>query len=305
MSIKEAVRYALEQKLKGNNVSWVELGKKAGVHPERIRGKTRRELKKIRRPGAKVLVFDIETSPLVSYLWNRWQKFIPDEQIIEDWYVISWAAKWLFEDEVMSAIVTPQEAVARDDQRVIKALWDLMNEADVLIAHNGIKFDVKIMNGRFFKHGLDLPTPYQVIDTFQHAVRRFRLPSSGLNYIAKYLGLPQKKPTDFKLWIDCMKGDEKSLQRMDEYCCQDVRVLEDVYLAMRKYIQPHPNFGLYIESDVEVCPVCGSDELEKVGTYATTVNLYDTYRCKCCGSLTRSRQSTLKSRQHITSSIPR
>jgi DNA polymerase III epsilon subunit-like protein len=182
-----------------------------------------------------------------------------------------------------------------------------MNEADIIIAHNGIKFDVKVMNGRFFKYGLDLPAPYQVIDTFQHAVKRFKLPSSGLNYIAKYLNLPQKKPTDFKLWVSCMKGDKEALTRMDEYCRQDVLVLEDVYLAMRKYIQPHPAVGFNIGSDISSCPTCGSEDLKKEGTYKTTVNEYDTYRCKCCGSISRSRKSNIskEDKQHILVSVPR
>lgn len=308
MTISKAVKQAFQKKLKGEPVSWVRLGNEAGVHPERIRGKTRRLLKKHRnltKSDVKVLVFDIETSPLVSYLWNRWQKFIPDQQVIEDWFVISWAAKWLFEEEVMSDVVTPEEALNRDDYRVTRSLWKLMDEADVLIAHNGLKFDIKMINGRFFKHDLDLPSPYQVIDTFRHATKRFRLPSSGLNFIAKMLGLGKKDDTDFQLWVDCMKGDTEALKKMDKYCKQDTKLLEDVYLKMRPYIQPHPNLGIYIESDVQVCPACGSDELESNGTYATTVNLYESYRCKCCGSQTRSRKSKLESREHITSSIPR
>ena len=308
MTFKEAVKHCLECKLQNKPFSWVEIAKQANIHPERLRGKVRRKLKKHNKTlnnNPKILVFDIETAPLVTYIWNRWQKFIPDEQLIEDWFVISWAAKWLFDDNVMSMVVTPEEAKQRNDERVVIGLWELLNEADIVIAHNGIKFDIKHMNGRFLKHELDLPMPYQVIDTFRHSVKNMKIPSHGLNYIAKYLGLGRKDKTDFQLWLDAMKGDPAQLRRMDEYCRQDVRLLEDVYLKLRPYIQPHPNLGLYIESDVEVCPSCGSDELEKQGTYATTVNLYDAYRCKCCGSITRSRQSKIKKRQHITSSVPR
>lgn len=307
MTFKQAIQKAFKQKMKGLPVSWVELADKAGVHPEKLRGKVRRKLKKHSKTienKPKILVFDIETSPLISYLWNRWQKFIPDEQVIEDWFVISWAGKWLFEEEVFSMVVTPQEARNRDDKRLVKGLWDKLNEADIVIAHNGLNFDIKVMNGRFLKYDLNLPMPYQVIDTFKHSTKRMRLPSHGLNYIAKYLGVGNKIKTDFQLWVDSMKGDEVALQQMDEYCKMDVKVLEDVYLKMRPLIQPHPNLGLFIESDTQTCPSCGSNDLELQGTYATTVNLYDAYRCKCCGSITRSRRAHPR-KEHITSSVPR
>jgi len=308
MELSKIVDEIVKKKLNNQPVSWVDYGEKYNIHPERLRAKVRRKLKKHNKfvsTDAKILVFDIETAPLITYIWNRWQKFIPDTQLIEDWFVISWAAKWLFEDEILSKIVTPEEAQERDDREVVQALWKLLDEADIVIAHNGIKFDVKHMNGRFLKYGMDLPSPYQVIDTFRHSVKNMKLPSHGLDYIAKYLGLEAKKSTNFQLWVDCMKGDSTALHKMDDYCRNDVKVLEDVYLKMRSMIQPHPNLGVYIESDTKVCPSCGCADLKQQGTYATTVNLYDTYRCKNCGSLTRSRRSKLHKREHVTSSVPR
>lgn len=308
MELFKAINEAVKRKLSGEPVGYTELADKCGVHPEKLRSKVRRKLAKHHRTlktAPKVLVFDIETAPMLAYIWNRFQKYIDDGALIEDWFVLSWAGKWLFDDKTLSDIVTPEEAVNRDDRRVVESLWKLLDEADMVIAHNGLKFDVKHMNGRFIKYGMNLPSPYQVIDTYRHSVRSMKLPSHKLDYIAKYLGLGQKKPTNFKLWIDCMHGNEEALRKMDEYCIHDVKILEDVYLKMRPFIQPHPNFGVYIESDVEVCPACGSDELEEQGTYATTVNLYDAFRCKNCGSLTRSRRSAHLKREHITSSLPR
>lgn len=257
---------------------------------------------------AKVLLFDIETAPLIAYLWNRFQKYVPDKQVVEDWYVINWAAKWLFEDEIITGVVTPEESKNRDDKRIVKKLWDLLNEADIVISHNGDKFDIKMMNGRFFKQGLNLPMPYKSIDTFKAARKRLKLESLGLGKIAKDLGVKQKSDTTFNDWIQCMNGDPKALKKMDEYCQQDVRVLEDVYLKLRPFIQPHPNLGLFIEnSDTQMCPACASTHLKKEGVYQTTVNLYDAYRCQDCGSITRARKTNISKehKENITSSTPR
>ena len=44
----------------------------------------------------KILVFDIETSPLKAFVWSRWKQNIYLDQTISEWFAISWAAKWLF-----------------------------------------------------------------------------------------------------------------------------------------------------------------------------------------------------------------
>lgn len=261
----------------------------------------------IKKEPAKVLLFDIETAPLITYLWRRSQKYISDEYLIEDWYIISWSAKWLFEDGVISEVVTPEEARDRDDERIVGDLWELLNEADITITHNGDKFDIKMMNGRFAKYGMNLPMPFQSIDTYKAARRRLSLPSLGLDYIAKYFGIEQKHDTDFQLWVDCMHGKEKALKRMDKYCRHDVKMLEDVYLKLRPFITSHPNLGLFIKNNAKTCPACGSEDLNKEGSYTTNVNMYDAFRCGDCGSITRSRHSsvTKEEKEKITRSIAR
>jgi DNA polymerase elongation subunit (family B) len=259
----------------------------------------------IKKKPAKVLLFDIETSPFLTYNWNRKPSYLPEQMIIEEWYVINWAAKWLFEDETITGVVTPEESKNKDDRRIVEKLWYLLDEADIVIAHYGDMFDIKMMNGRFFKYNLNLPMPYKTIDTKKAAGKRMRLPALNLNYIARYMGLETKHTTNFQLWVDCMAGDPEALEKMDKYCQQDVKILEDVYLKLRPYIQPHPNLGLFIESDAKACPACASTKLKKEGTYQTTVNLYDAYRCQDCGSITRSRHAHKLNKDGITSSVPR
>lgn len=261
----------------------------------------------VKQKQPKVLLFDIETSPMIAYLWNNVQKYVPEGQILKDWYVINWAAKWLFDDEIITGVVTSEESKQRDDRRIVQKLWNLLDEADIVIAHYGDRFDIKMMNGRFLKYGMNLPMPYRSIDTKKAAGKRMRLPSLSLNYIARYLGLEQKHPTNFSLWVKCMEGNKDALDKMDKYCQQDVKILEDVYLYLRPFITSHPNLGLYIETNTQSCPSCGSTDLKKEGHYATNVNLYDAFRCGGCGSITRSRRSsvTQEDKKTLTQSIAR
>lgn len=253
----------------------------------------------------KILILDIETAPLKSYVWGIWNVNLGHSlnMLESDWFMLTWSAKWLFDGKVMSDKLTPKEVNKEDDKRICKSLWALLEEADVVIAHNGVKFDIKRINTRFLKNGLTPPMPYMVIDTLLHARKRFNITSNKLNYIGKFLGLGEKLDTGgFDLWKRCMEGDEEALTEMEVYNIQDVVLLEDVYLALLPYIKPHPNVALFIAEDVHACPSCGSQELKWEGKYSTYANTYDAFRCKC-GSIGRSRTARPKGK-NMTISTP-
>jgi len=259
---------------------------------------------------AKVLVFDIETAPSVAYVWKGWNvnPSAVIDMIESDWFMITWSAKWLFEDKIMTGKLTPEEALNEDDSRITKSMWELFDEADVVIAHNALRFDVKKLNTRFFLQGLPSPSHYQVIDTLIHARKRFSMMSNKLDYLARMLGLEGKiKHSGFELWKRCVKyGEQAALDEMEEYNIQDVRVLEEVYLAMRAWIKPHPNIGLFVADDKTCCPTCGSEDLTQKGDYKTYVNAYETFRCNSCGSISRGRKTSVskEKRENLVISLP-
>lgn len=254
----------------------------------------------------KILVFDIETAPLKSYVWGIWNVNLGHSlnMLESDWFMLTWSAKWLFDDNVMSDKLTSEEVLNENDKRITKSLWDLLEEADVVVAHNALKFDIKRINTRFLKNGLTPPMPYQVVDTLIHARRRFNITSNKLDYIGKFLGLGEKLATGgFDLWKRCMQGDSEALTEMETYNIQDVRLLEDVYMTLLPYIKLHPNVGLFVAEDVHTCPSCGSHDLKWEGVYTTYANQYEAFRCGGCGSIGRSRTAKPKGK-NITIATP-
>lgn len=256
---------------------------------------------------AKILLLDIETAPMVAYLWSKWQNGISDDFIISDWFVLSWAAKWLFEEEVLSDKLTAEELLQKDDQRIIVNIWELLDKADIVIAHNLHKFDEKKLKTRFLKHGLKTPSPYQTIDTLLHLRKQFGITSNKLDYVARnFLEIEGKMETPKGLWQRCMEGDYSALELMDDYCQQDVRVLEEVYLRIRGWIKPHPNLALFAVSDDRTCPACGSEDNEKTLTdYVTYVNIYEAYRCTNCSHTYRSRKALTTGKKAVGVSLPK
>ena len=89
---------------------------------------------KMGRKGVNVLILDIETSPLEVYTWGLYKQRINPCNVIKDWAVLTWAAKWLCDSKIHSGVVTPFDATNRDDRTIITALWKLVDEADIIIA---------------------------------------------------------------------------------------------------------------------------------------------------------------------------
>jgi len=173
--------------------------------------------------------------------------------------------------------------LARDDSRVIKSIWELLDKADIVIAHNGDRFDIRKLNARFILNSMSPPSPYKSIDTLKIARKEFAFSSNKQDFLTKTFGLSEKLKTDFQLWLDCMNGDKEALGNMLSYNERDVVGLEQVYLKLRPYIKNHPNLGVLMDGNV--CPSCGSKNLEPSdATYFTSSNEFPVYRCKSCHS---------------------
>ena len=100
-----------------------------------------------------------------AYVWKRWKENISLDQTISDWFCLAWSAKWLYKDEILGSVLTPEEIEKEDDSRIMGELWNLMNEADVVVTHNGNKFDIPRINSRFLINDFPPYTPVFSVDT--------------------------------------------------------------------------------------------------------------------------------------------
>lgn len=254
--------------------------------------------------GPKILIFDIESSPVMTYIWSLRQKYIPIEMITENLFILCWAAKWAHKKAILkSKLPDFKDAYKkdkRDDRKLLEGLWELLDEADIVVAHNAKGFDVPMVNGRFLFHGMQPPSPYKVIDTLQVVRREFRLTSNKLDYVSEYLGFGHKIKTDFELWLGCMSGNKKAWNTMMGYNVKDVALLEKVYLKVRAWDTRHPNFGLYVDDLEPMCLACGSKNLIKKGTEKTLTQKYRRLKCKDCGHNNRGRYTILEKAKRKT-----
>lgn len=259
----------------------------------------RRLLRNKVKPQAKVLILDIETSPMKAWVWRRWRENIYIDQTIQEWYMLSWSGKWLGSTEAFGYVLTPEEISKEDDFRILKELHDALNEADIVVAHNGKRFDIPKINTRFILSGLTPTSPYKQIDTLDVAKKQFGFSSNSLDAIATFFGFDNKDPHDFMLWKECLEGDAASLERLLKYNKKDVEILEQVYLKMRPWIKNHPNVNVIL--DTQTCPHCGGTSMEKLqSTYSTQHYQYPVYKCSKCGAVFRSKER-VSDKQNYTS----
>lgn len=236
---------------------------------------------------SKILLFDIENAPSSAYIWSLYQEVVSEDMLGVPWYILCWSAKWLGSKEVMSSALIdfPSEYKKNpeNDKLALKKLWALLDEADIVIAHNGKQFDVRKINARFIMNGMPPPSPYKVVDTLLAARQYFFFTSNKLTDLGKYLKCGEKMETGgFKLWRDCMAGNKKAWRKLVKYCRNDILLLEKIYLKLRPYILNHPATNIYGAGENGACPRCGSKSATRQGFSYTATAKYQRFRCNKC-----------------------
>lgn len=210
-----------------------------------MRRKIEKYTKQIDRDVPKVLYVDIETKPIKAWIWGTFNQNIPLNMIIEDWSVLSWSAKWAgsTESEVIYSDNRKKKGdKLTNDKDLLKPLWKLLDEADIVIGQNSDRFDLPKLNARFIEHGMGCPSEFQTIDTYKMASSKFGFTSNKLEYMTKKLNKKYKKQdhrdfSGFALWDECIKGNMKAWKSMEVYNKYDVLSLEELFLNLADFVK--------------------------------------------------------------------
>jgi hypothetical protein len=234
----------------------------------------------------KVLLWDLETGGVNAFYADLG-------------FVFCFGYKWLGEKETHVLRVSdyqgwfnPARDCPVDDRELLKHALEIMEEADVLIAHYGDKFDRRFFQGRCVIQGLMPPPDTKQRDTWRIARTNFAFRSNRLGALADHLGLSEQKHQKTRRewpgwWLRGMAGSKDAIEEMAVYCAQDVRTLEQVYLRLRPYDALHPSL-IY---DRATCKFCGSAVRYHGYKYLQT-HRYRRFQCTNikCGKWDRERK---------------
>lgn len=246
----------------------------------------------------RILLFDIETAPMLGYVWGLWDNNVALNQLHSDWHLLSWSAKWLG-DSPNNIMYMDQRGAKNieDDTKLLQGIWKLLDQADIVITQNGKSFDQKKLQARFILNGMKPPSSYRHIDTFILAKKHFAFTSNKLEYMStklctKYRKLKTKEFQGFDLWKACLNDDTKAWKEMEKYNKHDVLALEELYTKLIPW-DNSINFNVYDDSVLTTC-TCGDKScLVKYGFTYTNTAKYQRYQCSKCGSETRGRVNLL------------
>lgn len=131
------------------------------------------------------------------------------------------------------------------DKGLVEAILLDVEEADIIIAHNGTAFDLPFLRTRALVHGLQPVHPKKILDPVWLARRVFRFHRNSLEAISNVLGTPDMKTKLLpRVWTAAMfDGDTDALDQIVEHCVADVRVLADVARKMSPYIKQIDSIG--------------------------------------------------------------
>lgn len=229
-----------------------------------------------------VLILDIETSPITAYVFGLKEQNIGLNQIVRDWHIMCFSAKWLGEKKVIY-----KETRTSNDKPLLKALWELLDKADILVTQNGAHFDGPRIEARMMIHRMKPPSPYKHADTYRgnknkgFTSHKLEYLTSVLNH--KHVKLLHSNFPGMSLWSECLKGNNKAWAAMREYNIKDVLSTEELYLntlpwASKTFPTPHVPIN-----PVSKCPYCNSYVLRSIGIRRTKSEHYRRYICTQCG----------------------
>ena len=238
----------------------------------------------------KVLVFDIETSPMLAFVWDLYDQNVAVNQIQRDRFVLAWSAKWL--GDAPSKVMYMDQRNAKnieDDRKILQGVWELLNEADIVITQNGKKFDSKRLNARFIEHGMPPPSPYKHLDTLLIAKQVADFTSNKLEYLAdklckKYKKLKHTEFPGLALWIQCLAGNVKAWDCMKKYNIHDVLSTEELYERLKAWVPTNMPKPFVVEQAGMQCEKCGAKgHMSKRGFHLTTKMKVQRFQCLGCG----------------------
>src|SRR6202012_5480142 len=127
--------------------------------------------------GPRILSIDIETSPNLAHVWDIWRAPIGVKQVIEQWDMMCFCAKWVGEDGP-----TMRYSEYFDGRRImLDALWDLLDDADIILTYNGKRFDIRRIRTVLALEGYDPFSPPRHIDLDETIKRVFDFPSHSMD----------------------------------------------------------------------------------------------------------------------------
>jgi predicted RNA-binding Zn-ribbon protein involved in translation (DUF1610 family) len=175
------------------------------------------------------------------------------------------------------------------DLELLKTTREILVNADAIVTHNGKRFDWKFFQTRLLLNGLKPLPKIPHLDTCSISKKHLYLLNNKLDTLGERLVKERKLDNGgWDLWMDVMDRKPAAMKLMEEYCIQDVALLEKIFKTLRPFMADMPNYNLWTQGMAKICPSCGSTRIGRHSVRSVKTKLYHRYLCRDCGSWSRS-----------------
>ena len=181
-------------------------------------------------------------------------QYIPARNITHHQYCI--CASWSWDHEV--SVYNVKCKKPWDDKNIVIKLSKLINEADVITAHNGDNFDMKHINTLLIKHELPPIPERKTLDTLKIARKYFAFAGNSLSDLLRFfnIGDKEEKPD----WYEATMGKKEAMDQVIKYCNVDVLQQKKILEKFKPFIKNYPTIRHHKQRP-ENCDACGSKRI--------------------------------------------
>lgn len=241
---------------------------------------------------SRVLYFDFETTPIVGWGWQMWNKGAAFFHVMQDVQIMSVAWTWS-DDPKIYCMSLPDFKGYRpgifnvNDKKLVKAFMEVFQKADYVVAQNGFGFDFTLWRTRLLIHGLQPHHEPKELDPKRWA-SKFKLTSKSQDNISRQLGTTMKMETGKKLHYRCLElGDPRAWKENNDYNKQDVKGLRENAVKMAPFIPNLPNANVIRGSQMDctnpLCPDPTFGMQRRGSRQKSNMSVVQTYQCRACG----------------------
>ena len=246
------------------------------------------------------VTLDIERIPGQHSTWHRGQTITGPFWDLNE--IKSWAGKRIHADDVKewprticaawkwydsSDVEFAAEWEVGGYDGFMRAVWEVFDQADLIIGHNADRFDARHLMGGWAEMGLPAPSPYKVIDTLKIARGTFAYESNTLDALNKRLGIDAKTDKyDARIARAAVNGDKEAQETLSAYNRGDIIASEALFDRLRPFAKGIPHLGMWTDDEL-ACPSCGSTMTATGKTVHANVQRYEHLHCPNCGAHAR------------------
>jgi hypothetical protein len=240
----------------------------------------------------KIITLDIESAPRIATLWRPGMQYVGVDQLLQDNAILCAAVKEHGKKAEYLSTADTNPGNLRDDYALMGWLYEKLSTADIVIAHNGVRFDLPVIRERMTSHGFPAVRFPRCHDTYMMYAKVMQGASGKLAWLSQKFSTVEKsghkKFPGNRLWDAYLEGNKEAWAEMKAYNIRDVDSTEQVWDALL----PWWTIGRPSIATNDECPVCGHDHLVERGTVQPAqVRTYQLYECAHCGAFSRGGQS--------------